>query len=847
VPQVPNIQSFDIKLGSISPLLLMNGILGRERPVITMTRGRNKRLNRYLCYMTSRLVLLQLHGKHELFWKVAFWYLNNSNALLLASLHGIDKNLYRTLTTRELVHLLKKVDTLRGKKAQTNISVKMDYHRTYIPKGDTYRPLGVPSLEWRIYSRMLLGFLTIACPLNSTQHGFIPHRGTLTAWKTILLKVIKSPNIYEIDLKQCFPSINLVRLETDLINRFHFPYAVARFFVSLNYSIPSLPKDQKLDESQFNSLSLASKAGLASDQVDYPTVSKKAWFLELPWPSIEATAKVKVNLPGRNLAPGARRQIPEYAGRLPSYETGIPGDIMETFIRSFEPMGKRWDRLVVSTAVNLDKQHYHLEPEDRPKTIRLTANNIEILKWLGTAQGGPLSPFLAAIVIDGIDDLLPKGVEVIKYADDMIFYGKNLPEFINNGGLSKVLTHQGLTLHPEKSGWVRVAFTWHKPLKFLGLVFDGSLQTLTSQTRKGAKLLYDKAAMLNNYFDAEAIATRSRDWFIKRYLHSLRMGIRYVSFNIMGITIPDIPLVVDALQYNLSHYYREMLKYQMESGGDKFLVYVIFFWRMLFELPGNILRSLDLKRLMTFHDKDAAREFIKAVFDKQGKIKISLASDHIIPNKEGPFLIFQKNAPYTEPDGISPTLGHIDPNWFSKVILPGKYVYERIIQVLSLDGGSRLVQHEVNDSVVRSNTPTDITTAPVSFSDYFTWFNSRTEFFTEFNNKYLNSFRNRFTFENLVKSELAGLILSRMYTGRWDLGDIAQDFSFKHHPASLAAMLLRKYKSITLFTGSSLAIHEMSLILSRVTKIKPKIKFDISKSSEEARTTSPWDSGSFYV
>lgn len=825
----------------------MNGILGREKPTIVMTRGRNKRLNRYLCYMTSRLVLLHSRGKHELFWKIAFWYLNNSNALLLASLHGIDKNLYRTLSTGELVKLLKKVNLLRGQKAQTNIAVKMDYHRTYIPKGDTYRPLGVPSLEWRIYSRMLLGFITIACPVNSTQHGFIPNRGTLTAWKTILLKVIKSPNIYEIDLKQCFPSINLVRLETDLINRFHFPYAVARFFVSINYSIPSLPKEQKLDESQFNSLSLAAKAGLASEQVDYPTVDPKKWFLELPWPSIEATAKVKVNLPGRDLSSTARRQIPEFAGRLPSYETGIPGDVMETFIRSFEPMGKRWDRLVVSTAVNLDKQHYHLEPEDRPKSIRLTANNIEILKWMGTAQGGPLSPYLAAIVIDGIDSLLPKGVQVVKYADDMIFYGPDLPDFVNNGGLNKVLIHQGLTLHPEKSGWVRWAYTWHKPLKFLGLVFDGNAQTLMSKTRKGASLLYDKAAMLNNYFDAEAITTRSRDWFIRRYLYSMRMGVKYVSFNIMGITIPDVPLVMDALQYNLSHYYREMLKYQMESGGSQFVVYIIFFWRFLFELPGNILRSLDIRRLMLFNDKDAAREFINAVFDKQGRIKISLASDHVIPNKDSPFDIFQKDAPYTDPDGISPRLGSIDPDWFKKVSIPGKYIFEKVSQVLSLDGGSRLTLNEVDDRVVRSNSPTDISPSPVSFSDYFTWFGSRTEFFTEFNNKYLNAFRNRFTFENLVKSELAGLILSRMYTGRWDLGDIAQDFSFKHHPSSLAALLLRKYKSITLFTGSSFAIHEMSLILSRVTKIKPKYKYDLSKSSEEARTNSAWDHGSFYV
>lgn len=31
----------------------------------------------------------------------------------------------------------------------------IDYKRAYIPKGETVRPLGVPTLEWRIYLHMI--------------------------------------------------------------------------------------------------------------------------------------------------------------------------------------------------------------------------------------------------------------------------------------------------------------------------------------------------------------------------------------------------------------------------------------------------------------------------------------------------------------------------------------------------------------------------------------------------------------------------------------------------------------------------------------------------------------------
>jgi hypothetical protein len=44
----------------------------------------------------------------------------------------------------------------------------------------------------------------------------------------------------------------------------------------------------------------------------------------------------------------------------------------------------------------------------------------------------------------------------------------------------------------DKTGWVKKDGKWLKPLKFLGLEYDGVKDTLTANTRNGSRLLFDK-------------------------------------------------------------------------------------------------------------------------------------------------------------------------------------------------------------------------------------------------------------------------------------------------------------------------------------------------------------------
>ena len=63
----------------------------------------------------------------------------------------------------------------------------------------------------------------------------------------------------------------------------------------------------------------------------------------------------------------------------------------------------------------------------------------------------------------------PKFADILMYADDGLFYSqrKFRPEEVEN-----FFAMLGLSIQPKKSGWVRENLHWHKPLKFLGLVYE---------------------------------------------------------------------------------------------------------------------------------------------------------------------------------------------------------------------------------------------------------------------------------------------------------------------------------------------------------------------------------------
>lgn len=111
---------------------------------------------------------------------------------------------------------------------------------------------------------------------------------------------------------------------------------------------------------------------------------------------------------------------------------------------------------------------------------------------VGFPQGGNVSPFLSVMQLAMHGD--PPFASLLMYADDGLFYSDR--SFTEEDVISWFGSLE-IPVALEKSGWVRSNYNWLRPLKFLGMVFDG--ESFRAATRKGAKLLYDKYELVSQY------------------------------------------------------------------------------------------------------------------------------------------------------------------------------------------------------------------------------------------------------------------------------------------------------------------------------------------------------------
>jgi hypothetical protein len=204
---------------------------------------KNSEANQYINYMFDRLkkeVELELYEEA----KDTIWKLMNSSAYLSSCYNHVVRNWHRKRPMIQNEKWIKEIKKLIKEKA-TNL----EYERVYLDEVTKLRPLGVPTVPWRVYLHMYNNLLTQwrLVTEGNVQHGYLPGRGVVTAWEA-LIKKLDSPNIFEADFKGFFDNVTHFGIAKVLEDSLKMPASEVRFLTSINKSLVNLPQKQRLKE-----------------------------------------------------------------------------------------------------------------------------------------------------------------------------------------------------------------------------------------------------------------------------------------------------------------------------------------------------------------------------------------------------------------------------------------------------------------------------------------------------------------------------------------------------------------------------------------------------------------------
>jgi len=241
---IPNVKNFHITIQDNNTLLEYLNLKKRNAPTFEYESYRNLTYNLYMHRQIKRL--RSLKSDPVKFFKIVRHLLKNSKIFRVSAINKTMVNWYKVLPLELVFKVNRQVDQLL-KSNSTNLM----YRRVYIPKGeDNYRPLGVPELSWRVLLQMYQNFLYIFLEdkFLDSQHGFIPNKGTLTAWKDLIEKIDHYKYIYEYDLRNYFEEIDIDML-TIRLKQAKIPHDEVYWIKSIISNTPVLPENQYLHES----------------------------------------------------------------------------------------------------------------------------------------------------------------------------------------------------------------------------------------------------------------------------------------------------------------------------------------------------------------------------------------------------------------------------------------------------------------------------------------------------------------------------------------------------------------------------------------------------------------------